>query len=59
MTDRERRDDGTESQRESAPTTTPATGTGVSAEPLPTPKPSQAEGDRETIEEDLRDKGQE
>jgi len=25
-------------------------------DPLPTPKPSQAEGDRETIEEDLRDK---
>jgi hypothetical protein len=25
-------------------------------EPEPTPKPSQAEGDRETIEEDLRDK---
>jgi hypothetical protein len=26
-------------------------------EPIPAPKPSQAEGDRETIEEDLRDKG--
>jgi hypothetical protein len=25
-------------------------------EPEPAPKPSQAEGDRETIEEDLRDK---
>ena len=26
------------------------------SEPIPAPKPSQAEGDRETIEEDLREK---
>ena len=59
MTDQERHDDGTESERESASTARPGTGMDVSGEPLPAPKPSQAEGDRETVEEDLREKGQE
>ena len=59
MTDSERRDDPAEPQRESASPATPRTGMDMSGEPQPAPKPSQAEGDRETVEEDLRDKGQE
>ena len=34
----------------------PAAGKSQSQEPMPTSKPSQAEGDRETIEESLRQK---
>jgi hypothetical protein len=33
-----------------------AGGQGQTREPIPAPKPSQAEGDRETIEQDLREK---
>lgn len=35
----------------------PVHGTAEGQEPQPAPKPSQAEGDRETIDQDLQSKG--
>jgi len=51
QTDRQGSDRGDSTDRGA-----PAAGKNYTVDPIPAPKPSQAEGDRETIEESLRDK---